>query len=103
MTLKKITLVLSFAMTALIALNAQAYDGSKYEKEAKITIDQARKIALKIYPGTIVEEELAHKHGGSGLSYSFDVRANHLTREISVDAKTGKVLKNTPESEGDDD
>jgi hypothetical protein len=35
--------------------------------DAKITIDQARAIALKAHPGRITDEELEHEGGGSGL------------------------------------
>ncbi len=95
-------LAISFAVASTAAINAMAYDGSQYAGEAKLTIEQARALALKAYPGTIVEEELEHKRGGSGLRYSFDVRANHLTHEVAVDAKTGKILENSRESESED-
>lgn len=101
---KKQTIMAGFFVVAsLAALNAQAYDGSQYAREAKITLEQARAIALKAYTGTIVEEKLEHKRGGSGLRYSFDVRAHHLTHELAVDAKTGKVLENSRESKNDND
>ena len=103
MNKKHTLLAISFAMASAAATHAMAYDGSQYAGEAKITIDQARTLALKAYPGTIVEEELEHKRGGSGLRYSFDVRANHLTHEVAVDAKTGKILENSRESEREDD
>ncbi len=82
---------------------ALAYDGSQYAKEATLTIDQARSAAQKVFPGTIVEEGLEHKLGGSGLRYSFDIRANHITHEVAIDAKNGNVLKNTRESKNDDE
>ncbi len=103
MNKKQVVLAISFAMTSVAAIDAMAYDGSQYAGEAKITIEQARALAVKAYPGSIVEEELEHKRGGSGLRYSFDVRANHLTHEVAVDAKTGKILENSRESENEDD
>ncbi|NDU85538.1 MAG: PepSY domain-containing protein [Ferrovum sp.] len=81
---------------------ALAYKGDQYAKEAKLTIEQARAAAIKAYPGDILEEELEHKLGGSGLRYSFDIRANHLTHEVAIDAKTGTVLQNERESGNDD-
>jgi uncharacterized membrane protein YkoI len=80
-----------------------SYKGSEYASEAKLTIDQAGAIALKAYPGTITEVELEHKRGGSGLRYSFDIRAHHMTHEVAVDAKTGDVVENVREPENDKD
>lgn len=92
-----------FVATATVSLNAVAYDGSRYANEAKLTLKEARAIALKAYPGTIVEEELKHEKGGSGLRFAFDIRAHHLTHEVAIDAKTGAVLENARETAGDDD
>ena len=86
-------------ITVFIAVGATAYafTGQKYSKEAKISLIQARHIALKIYPGKIVSEELEHERGGSGLRYSFDIRRHGSTHEVGVDAVTGKVLENSVE------
>lgn len=99
MNIKKIVMVGLFAATAMVSLSAQAYSGSEYEKDAKLTLDQARVIALKAYPGTVVDQELEHKHGGSGLRFSFDIRAHHVTHEVGVDAKTGAVLENNKDDD----
>lgn len=66
--------------------------------KAKISLSQARAIALKAYPGTIMKEELEHERGGSGLRYSFDMRRGKQWREVGVDAMTGHVLENSRES-----
>ena len=92
---------LLFAAAALAAFNAQAYDGSRYEAEAGVKMDQAKAIALKAYPGTIVEESLQKRHGA--LRYAFDIRAHHVTHEVAVDAASGKILQNSRETEEDDD
>ncbi len=89
------------AISSLAALNAQAYDGSRYEANADIKMDRAKAIALKAYPGTIVEESLEKRHGR--LHYAFDIRAHHVTHEVQVDASSGKVLQNSRETEEDDD
>ena len=99
MNIKKIVMLGVFAASAMASLNALAYSGDEYEKEAKVTIKEARDIALKVYPGTIVDQELEHKLGGSGLRFSFDIRANHITHEVGVDAKTGAVLANIRDSD----
>lgn len=62
--------------------------------QARITMAQARKIALKAYSGTIVSEELEYEKGGSGLRYSFDIRKGSVVHEVGVDAVTGKILEN---------
>ncbi len=94
--------VVGMAVLLGISVSALAYKGEQYAKEATLTVDQARAAALKAYAGTILEEELEHKLGGSGLRYSFDIRANHVTHEVAIDAKTGQVLRNDRET-GDDD
>lgn len=58
---------------------------------------EAEAIALKARPGKITEEELEKEGGGSGLRYSFDVKASGVTYAAGVDVKTGKVLENAKE------
>lgn len=94
--------LLGVVLLAGLTTSALAYKGDQYAKEATLTIDQARTEAVKAYPGTVLEEELEHKLGGSGLRYSFDIRANHVTHEVAIDAKTGKVLRNDRENGNDD-
>ncbi len=79
------------------AANAFAYTGQKLAGEAKISLEQARVIALKAHPGKITDEELEQEEGGSGLRYSFDIRHGKVTQEVGVDAKTGNLLENAPE------
>lgn len=80
----------AFAGTAKFA-------GHELAGDAKITIEQARAIALKAHAGKITDEELEKEKGGSGLRYSFDIRRGKVTQEVCVDAVTGKVLENAPE------
>jgi len=94
-----------FAMTALMApisTGAFAYTGEKLAAKAKITIEDARSIALKAQPGTITDEELEREKGGSGLRYSFDVKNGKMTYEVGVDAVTGNVLENSKEGRNPD-
>ncbi len=65
--------------------------------QARISMEQARVIALKAHPGKITDEELEQEKGGSGLRYSFDIQQGKVTQEVGVDAKTSKVLENAPE------
>jgi len=76
---------------------ASAYSGEDLAKTAKVTLDEARAVALKARPGTITDQELEKEKGGSGLRYSFDIKDGKTTYEIGVDAQTGKVLENAAE------
>jgi uncharacterized membrane protein YkoI len=80
---------------------AWAFTGEKLAGEAKITLAEARDIALKVFPGTIASEELEKEKGGSSLRYSFDIKNGSVVHEVGVDAKTGKILENIVERGGD--
>lgn len=73
------------------------FTGEELSKHAKISMLDARAIALKAYPGKITDEELEAESGGSGLRYSFDIKQGQVVQEVGVDAKTGKVLENSKE------
>ena len=76
---------------------AAAYTGQQLAGQAKITIEQARTIALKAHLVQITDEGLQRERGGSGLRYSFDVKNGVVTHEVGVDATTGQVLENKTE------
>jgi uncharacterized membrane protein YkoI len=81
---------------------SQKANQAKYAKEAKITMDAAKAIALREKPGTITDQELEKEHGK--LLYSFDVRdASGKVFDVEIDAKTGKVLKVVEDKEDDQD
>jgi uncharacterized membrane protein YkoI len=84
-------------MLLTAATPAMAYTGQELAKDAKISIKQARAIALKAHPGEITDEELEKERGGSGLRYSFDIKRRGVTQEVGVDARTGRVLENKKE------
>ncbi len=60
---------------------------------------QAKKIALKAFPGKILHQEIEHEKGSSDLCYSFDIKRGNIVREVGVDAMTGKVFKNDMDSD----
>jgi uncharacterized membrane protein YkoI len=93
------TLISMSVATALLALPALAgaYTGEALAGQAKISLQQARTIALGAFPGTITDQELEREHGGSGLRYAFDIRKGGVVHEVGVDAVSGKVLENSPE------
>ncbi len=76
---------------------AMAYTGQELAKNANVSLERARAIALKAAPGKITGEELEKERGGSGLRYSFDIRYRGATHEVGVDAKSGAVLENAVE------
>ncbi len=90
------------ALLPALAAAAVALTGQPLAHEAKISIDQARSIALKAHPGKITDEELEREGGGSGLRYSFDIKHGRATQEVGVDAATGRVLENKAEGANPD-
>ncbi len=97
----KTRIELAAALTAAAALlagaSAQAYTGQALARHAKVTLAQARGVALKARPGHITDQELEKERGGSGLRYSFDIKSKGVTFEVGVDASTGRVLENAKE------
>ena len=72
--------------------NKKSAEQAKLQREARITLEQARETALKRAPGTVEEGELEREHGK--LVYSFDIRnARGTITEVQVSAITGKVVR----------
>ena len=99
--MKKTTLAWGLAAAMLIGSgSASAYTGQDLAKGAKITMEEARVIALRARPGTVTDTELEREQGG--LRYSFDVKSGTTTYEVGVNALSGKVLENSPEGTNPD-
>ncbi len=64
-----------------------------------LSIVQAKKIALKAFPGEILHQEIGHEKGSSDLRYSFGIKRGNIVREVGVDAMTGEVFKNDIDSD----
>jgi uncharacterized membrane protein YkoI len=92
----------TLSLALIFACPALAYTGEKLAKDAKISIAEARAIALKAHPGKITDEELERETGGTGLRYSFDIKSGSSTQEVGVDARTGRVLENAKEGKNPD-
>jgi uncharacterized membrane protein YkoI len=70
----------------------EAQEQERLQREAKITMDQARETALQRAPGTIESSELEREHGK--LVYSFDIRNSKGTiDEVQVSAISGKIVR----------
>ncbi|MGI8565933.1 MAG: PepSY domain-containing protein [Pyrinomonadaceae bacterium] len=66
-------------------------DQAELKKEAKVTLEQAREIALNRAPGKIEEEELERENGK--LVYSFDIRnAGGTLTEVQVSALDNSIV-----------
>ena len=92
----------ALGLALLFACPTLAYTGEKLAKDAKVSITEARNIALKAHPGKITDEELEKEKGGSGLRYSFDIKTATGVQEVGVDAKSGAVLENAKEGKNPD-
>lgn len=93
-----------FMLMLVLAGTASSAIADKTETlaaETHLDMAQARVIALKTSPGTIIKEELEKESGGSGLRYSFDIRAHGAIHEVGVDARDGKVLENSVDKDND--
>jgi uncharacterized membrane protein YkoI len=88
--------------SVIASAGAYAFSGQQFARDAKVGIAQARSIALKAHPGKIIDEELEKEAGGSGLRYSFVIRAGQVKQEVGVDAQNGAVLENKTEGPNPD-
>ena len=71
------------------------------KKNAKITLAEARAIALKRVSGTVVDEELEKEKGR--LQYAFDIKdSNGKVWDVEIDAITGEVLQAAEDDEDGD-
>jgi hypothetical protein len=93
-----LTVALGLAGAAIAGPAPAHFKGDKLSGLARVSLDQARAIALKARPGAVTDQELEKEHGGSGLRYSFDIADAGKSYEVGVDAKTGRVLENGQES-----
>jgi uncharacterized membrane protein YkoI len=104
--MRKLSMAFAACIVVLVSFpgsdRAWAYKGEALAKQANISLQQARQIALKAFPGKIIDEELEKEAGGSGLRYSFDIRQGKLVHEVGIDAADGKVLENSDDSNAKD-
>jgi uncharacterized membrane protein YkoI len=104
--MKRLSLLAVIAIIALAAgssivaatSNSHTAQGKKHSeqanlaRQAKITMEQAREIALQRAPGNVESAELEREH--RQLVYSFDIRnAEGTITEVQVNALTGKVAR----------
>ena len=97
------TAAAALGATGAMAAATDHLDGAKFLPLTKVSLAQARATALAARPGgQITDQELEKERGGTGLRYSFDIKANGKTFEVGVDGRTGKVLENKAEGPNPD-
>jgi Peptidase propeptide and YPEB domain len=89
-------------LMCILATGSFAYTGRDLAGTAKVSIEQARSIAVRARPCAITSEELKKEKGGSGSRYSFGIKNGKVFYEVVVDAETGKVLENLKEGRNPD-
>jgi uncharacterized membrane protein YkoI len=67
----------------------------------RISMAQARAMALKLAPGKVISSEY-EKEGGI-WRYSFDIQQRGNVQEIGIDGRTGRVVENKSEGRVDHD
>jgi uncharacterized membrane protein YkoI len=89
--MKIVTPILLGAALSLTTLGAAVIAHAAPVPHAKLTMAQARVIALKLAPGKIADAE--YEKEGGGWRYSFDIRQGKRIHEIGVDANSGKIVE----------
>jgi len=81
--------------------NLQADDPQEHQAQARITVEQAREVALRAVPGTVTDSELEKEKGR--LIYSFEItrpgeqrssfgKGKHSIVEVNVSAVDGSIV-----------
>ena len=85
--------VMGITSTSLLAQAKTSKHKMTSSTSAKtVTLDSARKTALKHNSGTVEREEMETQNGKS--VYAFDIKnSKGATHEIWVDSKTGKMIR----------
>ncbi|MCE9634048.1 MAG: PepSY domain-containing protein [Methylophilales bacterium] len=69
-----------------------------FKEKAKITQDEAKKVALAKFAGEVVESELSIESDGTA-SYEFDIKTKDgKEMEVEVDAASGKIVETEEET-----
>ncbi|MGH9585162.1 MAG: PepSY domain-containing protein [Bryobacteraceae bacterium] len=66
-------------------------------KSHKVTMKQAKAIALRLHPGSTIKSAEREKENGLQI-YSFDVQTKNGLREVNVDSASGRVVEDSVES-----
>ena len=99
----------AFALTAAATAGAQGAAHQKTEtqaelqKEAKMTMTDARAMALRTVPNATIKDGEIEREGGK-LIYSFDMKVAGKSGidEVNIDAMTGKLVSHQHETPKDE-
>ena len=91
---KKVFVVLTLLLAASLGAIAQS------KPKPKISMEQAKQIALQKENGTVKSSELEKEHGR--WIYSLDISTPSGIREVNVDANTGKIVEDSKETSADE-
>lgn len=87
----KKSIIVAAAFATLTALGGTVEGTAFADSTPKVSLVEARAIALKAVPGKIRKEELETEKGKQ--IYSFDINTGaKVDKEVNVDAKTGTVV-----------
>lgn len=98
---------LLFRILIIVLILALPFGGSflaaakSGKQKPRITMRQARVVALKAVPGGKIKSGELETESGRRI-YSFDIKVGKEIREVWVDPSTGEVIKNeveTPQQE----
>ena len=89
-----------FAAICLIGSGSVAIASSK-ARAPRISMAQAKSIALKLAPGKILSSEYEKEKGA--WRYSFDIQQRGHVQEVGIDGETGKIVENGSEGKVDSD
>jgi uncharacterized membrane protein YkoI len=86
---------------ASIQVPAKLESEAALQKLAKVTREDAARIAQGSAPGTVVETKLENED--QNLVYTVEISSGGKTSEVIVDAGNGKVLAVNPDTDGEND
>jgi uncharacterized membrane protein YkoI len=92
----------TIAVVLALLAPATAFAGNHHKHTPKLSLEEARAIALAKIPGHVKAEELEHeKHR---WIYSFEIhpdgeKRKHLVKEVNIDSDTGAIVEIDTERE----
>lgn len=96
--MKTLNPILLGALALCIAMPAGAASNAP---KPKLSMDEARVLALKIAPGQVEKSDYEKEDGI--WRYSFDIAQGKQIHEIGIDAMTGKTVEDSIEKPGTED
>jgi uncharacterized membrane protein YkoI len=99
--MKTFPAALAASLAAALAIAGTGAIAHSPAPHAKLSMAQARAIALKRAPGKVADAE--YEKEGGGWRYSFDIRQGKRIHEIGVDANSGRIVEDKFEGLKDKD